>query len=192
MDSMDNEDGNIFIGIKENHILAYYSPGDNIIKRGGISPIPESPECKVSYLDVVDNFSPDSVAEHHYRSGRYTRYLTFRSLFCELIHMGVNMFPCITKFTLTFTNEKGTKRVILDSTTKDSFFKLQLKNKCLTFTKFELVNIYVATKIEMCNYRHINSILECIYDNGNEPSIKIDYEISNDEIHKASKPKNVN
>ena len=119
---------------------------------------------------------------YNIKSAEAKRYLTFKSLICELFYQAVNNIPHVIKeYTITCTNNKGTNKLIigvlddLDDDGEISVAKVVTKDTEFILNKYDVNQIYIANRTKNSDEDVITSIMVLLYNCGHEPIIKTSF-----------------
>jgi len=109
--------------------------------------------------------------------GYYSAY-TFKKLICELFYHAVQMFPEIKEYIIECSNgnNKSTIRIgffdQLDDEGETALVIINNKDSEYILNKTDINNFYVANRTTYCNHDVINYIMDFIYMDAQEPTIK--------------------
>ena len=127
-------------------------------------------------------------SENNYcKSPEYWRYISFRTMICEMIYQAVNLFPEIEEYTIICNSTStGTNTTLQLGTYPDNIVaKLSNGEHYCDISKIDIVKIYSANRIPTPDNDKINNIIQILYHTGlSEPVISTSMIFSNKNMDK--------
>lgn len=117
------------------------------------------------------------------KSMKYTRYLSFKKLICELIFHGINSIPHdVTEYTITLKTPVSMTQIIIgildnyDDDNEISIIKFINKNgEVYPLNKTQVQNLYVANRCTFHDKELVDILLNALYLTDTEPVISTSY-----------------
>jgi hypothetical protein len=142
------------------------------------------------YLNM--NLNPP-VQKNSLRSFEYYNYLSFRIYICELIYRGIKEFPRICEYTITCTNDSGTKSMVFknyDELADDGtacMGKLYTEdNQVYHFTVKDIKDLFMSNRYNLEN-TNIDTFILLLHLSGWDPIVKTEYKINPKYVKYATK-----
>jgi hypothetical protein len=140
-------------------------------------------------MGLVAEIAPDT--QHIIRNQDYYDIMNFKTYLCELIYNGINLFPSISKYTITCRNEMG------ESTMVFGFFNTECrddnelcmakffgKDVAFNLSRKDIKDLYCNNRYEYIDADNINAFIVLLFMGGGVPKVSTRFEIDQSQIKK--------